>query len=167
MFKERYISTCASVVTMKICIEVENVGNISGYILQLKEVLPEGFQLDEKQNMNWTAGKDNSFYYSGLAKERIQPSETKRVYLIVYKNIGDSSLGTFNNEVIIEETSNDELIEETNVKNNNSSQNFILSISTGAATYVLLVGLLIELTVISSRLLVFQKPQYMREYAIT
>ena len=132
-----------SVVTMKICIEVENVGNISGYILQLKEVLPEGFQLDEKQNMNWTAGKDNSFYYSGLAKERIQPSETKRVYLIVYKNIGDSSLGTFNNEVIIEETSNDELIEETNVKNNNSSQNFILSISTGAATYVLLVGLLI------------------------
>lgn len=132
-----------STVTMKICIEVENIGNISGYILQLKEVLPEGFMLDEKQNMNWTSGKDNSFYYSGLAKERLQPSETKRIYLVVYKNIGDSSLGTFNNEVSIEETSNDELVEETNIENNNSTQNFILSISTGAATYVLLVGLLI------------------------
>ena len=132
-----------SVVTMKICVEVENIGNISGYIIQLKEVLPDGFQLDEKQNMNWTAGKDNSFYYSGLAKERIEPSETKRIYLIVYKNIGDSSLGTFNNEVSIEETSNDELVEETNIENNNSSQSFILSISTGAATYVLLACLLI------------------------
>ncbi len=132
-----------SIVTLKISIEVENIGNISGYILQLKEVLPEGFQLDEKQNLNWTVGKDNSFYYSGLAKERIQPSESKRVYLVVYKNIGDSNLGTFNNLVSIEETSNDELVQEANVNNNNSSQNFILSISTGAATYVLIVGLIV------------------------
>ena len=131
-----------AVVTIKLAINVENTGNISGFILQLKDVLPDGFKFDEKQNVNWTAGNDNSIYYSGLSKTRLEPGETKRVYLIIYKEVGETGLGTFKNTVSIEETSNDEIIEE-NKENNTSSQQFVLSITTGAMTYVLIVMLLI------------------------
>ena len=132
-----------AIITIKYEIRVENVGNISGYVLQLKDILPEGFKIDEKQNVNWSVGNDNAVYYSGLSKERLEPTEWRTIYLIIYKEIGDSSLGTFNNKISIEETSNDELIEETNKENNISSQDFIISISTGVITYILIVMLLI------------------------
>ena len=135
----------SAIVSVKYRIQINNVGNTSGYILQLKDVLPEGFRIDEKQNVNWSIGNDNAIYYYGLSKEKINPSGSKTFYLIAYKEIGDERLGTFKNQISINETSNDELLEDTNKDNNTVSQDVIISISTGAMTYIILVAMIIVL----------------------
>ena len=131
-----------AIVRVKYSIEVTNKGNVDGYVLQLKDVVPEGFIFEEGQNLNWNLGNDGFIYYSGLSKDKIESGNTKKISLVLTKEKSSEVLGTFSNRAEIVETTNDMLVEEINMDNNYKSQDLIISVKTGVLTYILIIILI-------------------------
>ena len=131
-----------AIVRVKYTIEVTNKGNVDGYVLQLKDVVPEGFIFEEGQNLNWNLGNDGFIYYSGLSKDKIESGNTKKISLVLTKEKSAEVLGTFSNRAEIVETTNDMLVDEINIDNNYKSQDLIISVKTGVLTYILIIILI-------------------------
>ena len=132
-----------AIVRVKYIIDITNMGNIGGYVVQLKDIIPEGFVFEEGQNLNWKLGTDGSIYNSSLSNDRIEPNGNKKISLVLTKAKETQVLGAFANSVEIVSTSNDMLIEENNLDNNQNTQDLIISIKTGALTYILLIMLIL------------------------
>ena len=143
-----------AIVRVKYIIDITNMGNIGGYVVQLKDIIPEGFVFEEGQNLNWKLGTDGSIYNSSLSNDRIEPNGNKKISLVLTKAKETQVLGAFANSVEIVSTSNDMLIEENNLDNNQNTQDLIISIKTGALTYILLIMLILAFLAIVVLLLV-------------
>lgn len=120
-----------------ITIKVSNIGNTPGYVNQVKDTIPEGWNFDEKLNKNWSIGKDNSLYYSASKNDIIQPEKFTEIKLILTKEMTGNTTGTFKNTASIVSSTNKLELPDENKENDSASVDFIVTIKTGIVRYML------------------------------
>lgn len=136
-------------VTVKYKVKVTNNGNLEGFVNQIIDTIPEGFEFDSNLNKNWTKGQDGKLYNSSLSNIKIAAGESKELTLTLVKVMYGKSTGTFKNEAHIVDSTNSLQIKDNNSKNDSSSVELIVSIKTGAVTYIsLIIGIIAICTLI-------------------
>ena len=123
-------------ITTRYKIKVTNKGNISGYINQIEDKIPNGFEFDENKNNGWKLGNDGIVYNSSLSNTEIKPGEIKELTLVLTKNMTGNDTGTYKNEAKISNLTNNLKLKDKNEENNISSVELIIAIKTGVALYI-------------------------------
>lgn len=130
-----------------VIIKVTNNGNIPGYVNQIKDVIPNGWDFDQKLNKDWSIGNDNNLYYSICKNNIIQSKDSTEVKLILKKTMTDESTGTFKNTAIIVSSTNKLEITDENKDNDSTSMDFIIAIKTGIVKYMLYIVIIIIIAI--------------------
>ena len=137
-------------------IRVTNVGDVTGYVRRIVDYLPSDLTFSSEMNKDWYQ-TGNGIYTAVLSNEPIAPGESKTVTLTVVKNMNENNTGRINNRAEIAEDYNDLGIADVNStpgnqdtsENDLGSADVILSIRTGAVTYIsIVVAVIIILTII-------------------
>lgn len=145
-------------------LEIKNEGDVSGYIEQLVDYLPDGFEFDSKLNQGWAIiGKQTlkNTTYSGMV---IKPGESKVVKLYLTRKLSSDSIGTLTNfaEIVRSISINGNLdIDSVNGnkvqdEDDYSKAELIIAIKTGSPIYIGIAILMIVI-VIGLRLLINKK----------
>ena len=129
-------------------IKVTNEGEVSGYVNEIADYIPEGFTFDASLNKGWENTQANTLVTKQLANEIINPGETKTIDLILIKKMTLNNMGTSINTAEINQSSNDLLIldkdstpgNKQNGEDDISTAELLISISTGEIiTYTVLI----------------------------
>lgn len=119
-------------------IKVQNIGEVTGYVYGLEDIIPEGTEFISELNPDWYE-HDGKLYSIALTEEAIKPSETKELKVIITKQIDEEESISIKNIANITETFNSELLLEKNLDNNTSQAEILISIKTGSTrTYIIL-----------------------------
>lgn len=111
--------------------EIKNNGDLDTYVTNLVDYLPKGLEFNENTNSGWYKGQDGNLYNLSLVNTKIEPGKTKKLKLAVTANITDDTLGSYINKTEVIETTNDKKIEESNLENNKSEVELLITIKTG------------------------------------
>ena len=124
-------------------IVVKNEGNISGKAIQIADYLPKDTTLNLEQSKNWYLGNDGNAYNDSLNELLIAPGEKLTIDLVLNKNMTSENTGVVGNKVVVAkaEGNTDSIIE--NNKNNDATQELIISIRTGYTAPIFLIFVLI------------------------
>lgn len=130
----------SAIVTVDYSIKVSNVGQVDGYVKEIADYLPEGWQIVEKTDNEWHK-EGNAIYYQGFSNEKILPGESKEITVTITKNMNSESTGIYKNTAEIQESYNESNITDINStpgnqkegENDISSAELIISIRTGKA----------------------------------
>ena len=150
-------------------IKVTNLGDITGYVRRIVDYMPTDLTFSSEMNKDWYQTGD-AIYTSVLSNEPIEPGETKTVTLTLVKNMNENNTGRINNRAEIAEDYNDLGIVDVNSipgnqetsENDLGSADVILSIRTGAVTYIsIIVAIIIVLTIIG--IVVWKKKNHNKE----
>ena len=89
-------------------IEVKNTGDIKGFAKKLVDYVPEGMEFNSSYNGNdkWYTTKDGNIYTNALEKTEIGPGESKKLSLILMKNMTEENTGMISNQIEIAEDYN-------------------------------------------------------------
>ena len=137
-------------------IKVTNVGDVTGYVRRIVDYLPSDLTFNSEMNKEWYQ-TGSEIYTSVLSNEPIAPGESKTVTLTVVKAMNENNTGRINNRAEIAEDYNDLGIADINStpgnqnlnENDLGSADVILSIRTGAVTYIsIIVGVIVILLII-------------------
>ena len=128
-------------------ITIENKGTIPGYVYSIKDILPEGTQFVAELNSDWYEEEGN-LYSVSLTADEIKEGEAETIKLILTKQIETDNAETIINKVQINESFNEELLEEKELKNNESEAEVLITVKTGQErTYIIIA--IIVLTIIT------------------
>ena len=137
-----------AVVTVEYKIVVTNNGEINGTVGRIIDYIPEGVNLTQDMTSEWINNNDGSYVNNSLANKIIKPGKSEEITLKITRELTENSTGLYKNSVKIDSIKNQLEIEELSLQNNTSNADFIISISTGALTYILFVVLIISIIVI-------------------
>ena len=138
-------------------IKITNEGELSGYVNELSDYLPEGMNFNEVINQNWTKNTNGDLVTSELSGIEIKPGENKEVTLILTKKLDSNSLGVIVNAAEISKVANndnvadiDSVVANKNVNEDDYSEaRVIISIKTGIVMYsILIIGVLLVMILI-------------------
>lgn len=129
-----------STVVVEYKIAITNAGQISGYVTSIVDYVPQSLKFSSELNKDWYQSGSN-LYNASLAKEKIEPGETKVVTLTLTKTMTENNTGLINNTAEIASAYNEQDIKDTNstpgnnvkTENDQGSADVIISIRTGAA----------------------------------
>lgn len=129
---------------------ITNEGEIAGTVNKIVDYLPNGFSFSSDLNKTWVKSENNQLINTSIANQKIAIGESVDLTLIATKKMTANATGTFTNQVAIENATSTAGVVDENTKNNTSSADVILSVSTGAVVYIVVViCILIILSVIS------------------
>ena len=134
-----------STVVVEYGIKVTNCGEVDAYVTKVADYLAEGMKFSSELNKDWYQS-GNNIYNNSLANEKIAAGESKILTLTVTKAMTEDNTGRINNTAEIAEQYNDLGFEDTNSTPGNKAQgendmgvaDVIISIKTGAITYIML-----------------------------
>jgi len=129
-------------------IQIENKGDISGYVKTLTDHKPEGLKFASELNTSWYEGTEGNLYCIEFGLDEIKPGETRTVSLVLTKEINDTKIQYITNEVELEDVFNEYLSNEEDTSNNKAEATLIVAIKTGIANQYL--GLWLACAVIVS-----------------
>ena len=127
-------------------IVVTNKGNVNGTVGVVYDYLPNELKFDSKQNKGWILEGDGVIYNESLEKEVIKPGESRELKLVLNKVMTNNNTGTISNKVEITKLSTDKSLEE-NTENNITTQEMIITVSTGRTISIVL---MIVLTIMAT-----------------
>ena len=118
-------------------IRISNVGELQGYVSNIADYIPEGFEFNAELNKDWYE-QGGTLYNKSLANSYIAPGDFAEVTLTLTKPLSENTVGTvYTNTAEILETYNQRETDDTTPENNKDKADLILSISTGrAVTYI-------------------------------
>lgn len=125
-----------AVVELTYKITIKNTGDISGSVDRIVDNLPKDTKLVEGKNSIWYMGNDGNAYYEGLKDQQIEPGEEKTINITIQKQVTADNVGVLMNKASILKTTNKEGMTE-NKEGNDSTQEMIISISTGKVAQTL------------------------------
>ena len=133
----KYINS--SNITVEYGVKITNNAKTAGYINQIVNYIPEGFEFNETLNPNWQMGEDGALYSTSLSKKLIEAGETEELTLILTKAVNGETTGVYKNTAQILESTNDLQLSDANEENNSSEVEVMLSIKTGAVYYIIVI----------------------------
>ena len=112
-------------------ITIKNEGNVLGKAIQIVDYLPKDTILNEEKSKGWYIGSDGNVYNDSLKESLIIPGETKKIELVLNKNMTTENTGVLGNKVGIVKTEGitDSIMEKQ--ENNSATQELIISVRTG------------------------------------
>ena len=125
---------------------IKNEGEVSGFLSELIDYIPDGFTINQQSTNTWTKNSKGYIQTNKLSNEEIKPGETKEVTLLLDKNIDNNSMGTITNKAQISKTLNAQGEKDNNNENDSSEAKLIVSVSTGIKT-VLFILLIVIITI--------------------
>lgn len=128
---------------MEYGIKVTNCGEVDAYASKIVDYMSSEFKFSSELNKDWYQSGEN-IYNASLANEKIPAGESREVKLILTKQMTEDNTGLINNTAEIAEQYNEAGFEDTNStpgnkkqgENDMSSADIIISVKTGAVTYV-------------------------------
>ena len=123
--------------------EIKNNGDLDTYVTNLVDYLPKGLEFNEKTNSGWYKGQDGNLYNLSLVNTKIETGKTKKLKLALTLNITDDTLGSYLNKTQVLESTNDKKIIESDLENNKSEVELLITIKTGKVILYLTLILLI------------------------
>ena len=139
-----------SVLTVTYKIKLTNTGNVAGYVNQIIDTVPNGFEFNKDINKNWKLSNDGSLYNSSLMNNEIKPDESVEISLVLTKKLDEDSTGNFENKVEVLNSTNSYGIKDENTDNNSSKVDLLITIETGRTIYVVVI---IAITIIALAIL--------------
>ena len=127
----------ATNITVEFVVKITNNGKTSGYVNQIAEYIPDGFEFDSNLNSSWLKGDDGVLYNSSLSKTILNSGESKEISLILKKAMTENDTGIYKNVSKITAVTNDLQLQDSNDSNDSSEVELILSVKTGAIYYIL------------------------------
>ena len=126
-------------------VEVSNVGDMDGTVKQIAAYFNEKFELNNKQNLDWSVSADKNAYNSSLKDETLVSGQTRKVKLVLTIKMTGESTGVYDTIFKIAETSNGSQIEDQDVSNNSTKVQLMITIRTGAQilTTIIIVAIVI------------------------
>ena len=129
----------ASTVLVEYTIEIKNEGEIAGYANEIVDYIPKDLSFSSQINKDWYIATDGNLHTTALAKELINPGETKTITLTLVKTMTENNTGLTTNKAEIVKSSNELSIPDRDSKAGNNVQNeddmstaeLIISIRTG------------------------------------
>ena len=103
-FESKYVNQSSMIIEYEI--KVTNEGAIEGYAKKIVDYIPKEFKFSSELNKDWYEGGDGAIYNVSLANEIIKPGETKKLTVVLTKNINSEGFGMFSNTAEIYEASN-------------------------------------------------------------
>ncbi len=133
---------------LKYKIKVTNEGEIAGTADEIVDYLPKDVTFDKSLNPDWNKGTDGNIYTNCLAKQVINPGESKEITLILTKKMTEDNVGTTINTAEISKASNMQNVidRDSTPKNKNASEDdfskadIIICIKTGANNAFINIG---------------------------
>lgn len=133
-------------VVVEYAIKVTNCGEVDAYANKIVDYLSNDFKFSSEMNKDWY--QSNGYIYnSSLANQKIPAGESRILTLVVTKAMTEDNTGRINNTAEIAEQYNELGFEDNNStpgnkaqgENDMSSADVIISIKTGATTYVTII----------------------------
>ena len=159
--KSKYFNTSKIEVEYKIV--VTNEGDIDGYVGDIVDYIPSGFEFDSTLNKNWYIGIDSEVHTTKFKNEVIKPGESKEISLILTKKLDEKSGGLITNTAEIYDSSNTKNISDIDSTENNrnkdeddiSDASIIISIGTGVVKITL--SIIVIILIISGGVILILK----------
>ena len=145
-------------------IKVTNIGEIDGYVRKVVDYVPNDLKFSSELNKDWyQSGSD--LYNASLANERIPAGESRTVKLTLTKAMTEDNTGLINNTAEIAESYNELGIKDSKSTAGNKTQgesdygsaDTILSLKTGAETYIAITAVAIAILGIVVFVIVIRK----------
>lgn len=149
--KSKYLSGSTAVI--EYTFRVTNVGEKAGYINNIADKIPSSLEYKSNLNSDWYE-KDGILYNESLVDDEIEPGEYKEVKLTLTKKMTESNTGLTKN------TANILCQDDTDTDNDESSGEFIITVSTGETTSFVFI------TLITSTLISIGVCMVMKKYII-
>ncbi len=113
-------------------IRIKNIGQIEGYVEELKTKIPEGFTFrQEENNLNWK-NDGGIITTTDLKEKQLKPEEYIDIQLVLrWVGNDDAIFGAAISEFTLSKLGNPALFEDINLKNNTSDTTILMSIKTG------------------------------------
>ena len=93
--------------------------------------MPKEMSFSSEINKDWYKSTDGNVHTTALAKEIINPGETKQVVLTLTKAMTENNTGVTTNKAEITKSSNELSIPDKDTEDNSSTAEVIVSIRTG------------------------------------
>lgn len=153
----------ASTVLVEYAIEIKNEGEIAGYANEIVDYIPKDLSFSSQINKDWYISTDGNLHTTALAKELINPGESKIITLTLVKTMTENNTGLTTNKAEIIKSSNELAIPDKNLKSDNNVQNqdtartaeVIVSIRTGVGTTIGIIAAILAVT--TTGIVVFTK----------
>lgn len=124
-------------VSVEYKIIISNDGEVPGAVGKVIVKLPKELKLSsDVNNKAWYQNKDGSLLNTSMIGQIIEPGKSLELELTADVSNASDIIGNYKNTVIIEDVSNNLGIPETNIKDNSSSAELIVSVSTGVIFYI-------------------------------
>ena len=136
-----------SVVTATYNIKVTNNSTQAGYVNQISFKVPYGF--DIVSSINWELGEDGKLYNTSLRKTLLESGESEEFVITLVKTMTGDTTGTYTAEAQILNSTNDLQIVDSNLDNDTSNMDLLITIKTGAVYYVLVILIILILAIIA------------------
>lgn len=144
----------ASTVLVEYTIEVKNEGEIAGYANEIVDYIPKDLSFSSQINKDWYISTDGNLHTTALAKELINPGETKTITLTLVKTMTENNTGLTTNKAEIVKSSNELSIPDRDSKAGNNVQNeddmstaeLIISIRTGIEFTIGIITVILAIT---------------------
>ena len=134
-----------SLVLVEYEIAITNNGEVAGYAKLISDQIPDNMKFASELNKDWYE-KDGLIYTEALSDKKIQPGETTTLKVILTKEMNDDKVVALTSKATLEETYNEYLIQDSNLKNNEAESTMIISLTTGAReNYVWLILLVVAI----------------------
>ncbi len=129
-------------------IKVTNIGELDGYVRKIVDYMPKDLKFSSELNKDWYQ-TGNDLYNASLVNERIASGESRSVKLTLTKAMTENNTGLINNTAEIAESYNELGIADSRSTSGNKapgeedygSADTILSLKTGAETYVSIIAI--------------------------
>ena len=121
----------SSTVLVEYTLEVKNEGELAGYANEIVDYMPKEMSFSSEINKDWYKSTDGNVHTTALAKEIINPGETKQVVLTLTKAMTENNTGVTTNKAEITKSSNELSIPDKDTEDNSSTAEVIVSIRTG------------------------------------
>jgi len=119
-------------VVIEYTIEVENEGQVAGYVRSIRDLMPPDLVFSSELNTGWHQDNSGNLINTELANTRIEPGGRESVTLILTKTMTSNNIGLTSNAAEILEYYNEYSI--PNAKGNSqSTADIIITIATGGA----------------------------------
>lgn len=136
-------------ITVEYAIRVTNNGKVGGYINQIADYIPQELVFDNASSINWELSDNNTLYSSSLNKILIAPGESQEINLILTKAMNGESTGVYKNTAEILDLTNDLRLSDSNLDNNKSEVELMVTVKTGAVYYILVIVIALALAFIA------------------
>lgn len=153
---------------------VTNEGEISGYVNDLVDNLPEGMKFNSEINKDWyISSTDGKLHTQGLSSE-IKPGENATIKLTLIKTMTNDNTGLTLNTAEIQKSSNDQALHDRDsIAGNNktgeddmSNAQLIISVKTGADTIVGITSIIIVLVALGIFIYIIRKREVLNNEKI-